>query len=399
MPPSSPAVDIALIAPFCADSNSRWFSPGRQRKLSQVMAVLNTAGYRWQGLSTCPASTGTSTEQAAASDASLPLQSGHLKSLCHSDFWPLRLLDTLVHSLGIGRRWGHQQPMPVLWLYNTRISEALVALVLLKLQRHTNERPRVVLQLEDLPAARQANAGIRGAIDRWSTTTLARHASAALCVSEPVAQAFQAISGFPRSRIQLLPPLLDAAAQAVFNARSEPFQDETITIVYAGGYDIEKGVLDLLSAFQCLQSKRYRLLLFGPIPASLHAQLANQDRLELRGLVPLPELFTAYSQADVVVNPHRPIAHSSYIFPFKLVELLASGALPLSTPMPGLKAYGLPDDCLFQGPDQLTQRLQLAPQIWCQHRSSLQQLARQVRHQHSLEQAQQTIRQAIEALP
>jgi len=370
---------IHIIAPFCQSDVSPWFSPGRERKLSQLSSILHAIDLNYSELNTCPE----------------PVSAGQptVQQLCSSNWWLLRLLQLLCASIRLrlgGTKVGQSH---YLWLYNTRLSEALVALLL----RSWSKQPsRLILQLEDLPAARRANAGTRGWLDRCSLQILSRRASAACCVSETVAQAFHQLSGFPRERIYIFPPLLEDSFLDKISKRHSPFSKSSIRVLYAGGYDIEKGVADLLYAFCSLKNPHYVLDLAGPVPEGLRQKLNNSQTIQIHGVLPLPALFDLYCQADIVVNPHRPIRQSNYVFPFKTIEILASGALPLCTPMPGLETYPIPNDCLFNNPEGLLNRLTNAKDIWEKHKKTLHALAAKVRHEHSMTQAEGTIQQMLE---
>jgi glycosyltransferase involved in cell wall biosynthesis len=92
-------------------------------------------------------------------------------------------------------------------------------------------------------------------------------------------------------------------------------------------------------------------------------------------VVSIDELFDYYVSADVVVNPHRSILNPDHVFPFKLIETFACGALPLTTPVPGVENLGLPEVCIFSGVDELTRLLSSAQSIWIDNRSLIRNLA------------------------
>ena len=301
----------------------------------------------------------------------------------------IRLAEIFLRSFWLGGKLSSEEQPQWLWLYNTRFAEGLVAFALILRM----PKLKLVLQLEDMPAARLANSGLRGWLDGISTFLLSRHAHSVFAVSIPVAQAFNRITRFPLGHISLLPPLLDDSYQDQLAKRTSPFSNSIYTIVYAGGYSSEKGVDDLICAFRQLRPKLYRLLLLGPIPDKLKASLTGIQDITILGMVPDRILFSSYVNADVIVNPHRPILNSGHIFPFKLIEIMASGSLPLSTAMPGLDSYGLPGECLFSGSTELAAKLSDAPAIWARNRSQLKDLATRVRQRHSVEKAKDSLRQ------
>jgi len=370
----SESITVFIVAAYCSSHNSKWFSPGRQRKLDQVKSLLTSMGANCFELSIAPFNPEQRNIQAV--------------SLCRDSWPPIRLIQLFFNALLLGRKIKSTDEHQWIWLYNTRMAEALVALALLLRKPSL----KLFLQLEDLPAARQANAGLRGWLDGISTVLLSKRANGVSAVSPSVAEAFHHLTGFPSERIVLLPPLLDEAYQQKLAQRSSPFQNSYHTIVYAGGYTSEKGVDELLTAFQLIDPNHYRLLLLGPIPNQLRAQLVGIHGIEVLGMVSNEKLFSAYSEADIVVNPHQVILNSDYIFPFKLVEILASGALPLTTAMPGLDVYNLPRECLFSDSQELAKKLITAPSIWRNHRVQIDKMTKHTRKFHSIELSQKLLK-------
>ena len=367
------AADILIIAPYCGSSSDKWFSPGRQRKLFQVESLFVSLGYSFQRFSISP-------DQPKTGQFDW-------ESLCSSSWPPVRFVQLFFNAFWAGGTQVLSDEPQWIWIYNTRLAEAMVALALLI----RKPKVKIFLQLEDLPAARLANAGVRGRLDSFSSKMLSRRADCVSAVSLPVALAFSQLTSFSADRIVLLPPLLDDNYRLKVACRQPPFGDSCTTIVYAGGYGAEKGIDDLLAAFSHLPVPGFRLLLLGPIPYSLRVQLSGQSGIEILGMVPIERLFLAYAEADILVNPHRPILNSSYVFPFKLIEIMASGALPLSTAMPGLESFGLPSDCIFFGCRQLSEKLVNASRIWRLNRQRLERLAQQLRESHSMAHARDVL--------
>lgn len=369
--------DIYLVAAYCNPQNRIWFSPGRHRKLGQVEVLLDSLCITYKRLSIAPESDKQSKPQWHA--------------LCSSSWIPLRFVQLLVSTFILCRQNTSVEHPKWLWLYNTRFAEAVVAGVLLLFRPHL----KLMLQLEDLPDARSDNAGFSGWLDVISSRLLSRRAQSVVAVSGTVAEAFHRLTDFQLDRINSLPPLLDDDYQHIISNRNDPFQNQLITVMYAGGYGSDKGVEDLLSVFKMLDPASFRLLLLGPIPESLRFRLSEAVNIILVGMVSCADLFAAYAQADVIVNPHRPIKNSSYIFPFKLVEILASGALPLTTNMPGLDMYSLPSDCLFYTQEELFSRLRDSPLIWRRNQLQLKALAKNVKYLHSMQNATYELMQEL----
>jgi len=345
--------DIFYVAVFCTSEDKQWFSPGRARKVEQVFNILSSLGCRLKGLN--------------IANTTLFQRTIRIHNLCTSRFIPVRYLQLCLNSILFGLRSISSLQSAYLWLYNTRSAESVVALSLLLV------RPKLslVLQLEDLPSARKANDGLSGFLDTVSTRLLAKKASHVFAVSPSAALSFCRMVGYPVDKVSTLPPALHPSLIRKVQTRPDPFGERCISILYAGSYSHDKGVSDLINAFLTLPSgSLFRLLLAGPAPSDLRSQCANNNQIIFRGMLSTDELFELYTTADVVVNPHREVLNPTHIFPFKLVEIVASGALPLTTPVPGYETFGLPEECILRTQDDLALKLSKSRSIWhsCAHR-------------------------------
>ncbi len=361
---------IFYVAAFAESSNQDWFSLGRQRKTEQVISILSSLNSSIIRVNIAP----TFTKSRCPS----------LVNFCTSSFIPLRYLQLLISSFLYFSQVAGFNGSSLIWLYNTRSAESLVAIVALLLRPSL----RLILQLEDLPSARQLNHGISGRIDHFFTWLLSKKASHIFAVSHNVAQSFCNRYNYSLDLIKILPPLIDPSFNSQVYNRVPPFSNNTITIFYAGSYSPEKGVEDLIEAFLRLDSKEYELRLCGNSPAKLIHKYSQFDKIIFLGIVEQDRLFRSYASADIVVNPHLPILNSNYIFPFKLVEIIASGALPLTTAVPGSEVFGLPSECFFAGVDDLVDKLNNSRAIWQSNQSVLLEISAFCRCQYSLERAQ-----------
>jgi glycosyltransferase involved in cell wall biosynthesis len=347
-------MNIYYVAAFADPMNRSWFSLGRQRKTDLVITLLSGLGYHLTSLNIAP------------SDALY--SSSSVVGLCLNSFLPLRLLQLLLFSTRFFLKSTDRHSTGIIWLYNTRVAESLVAIVAVLLRPHF----KLVLQLEDLPSARAANHGLRGLADSFSTRLLSKRANYVFAVSKNVASSFSRLTHYPIAKVALLPPSIDPVFTQKAEQRADPFSKRHIVILYAGSYEPEKGVTDLIQAFLQLDKSLFRLLLAGSAPVELVKEYADSPEIRFTGVVDCVKLFHFYTTADVVVNPHRPILTPGNVFPFKLVETVASGALPLTTPVPGSEFFDLPPDCFFSGVDELAYKLSNARLIWQRNRQQLQ---------------------------
>lgn len=359
---------VYIISPFCSDPISSWFSPGRARKLSQVAQMLLSLRIRVCGLNTAPM-------KANAGDYPVI-------RLCSTSFFPLRIIQIIISAATLRARSLHSAPIVYLWLYNTRFTEAIVVFILLLIRIRIS---KIILEFEDLPCARRENAGIRGFLDFCSTKWLVSKASFACSVSPNVTNALNKNYKCTSLPIISLPPLLDSDFLARIYHRSDPFTNNIIKIVYAGGYTHDKGVDMLIEAFLQADNPMLQLQLYGPAPQRLISSCASTANIIFFGVVPTTQLYTAYSSADIVVNPHRIILNSDFVFPFKLAEIFSCGALPLSTPVPGIELYPIPVQCIVNSTEDLRIAIGNAKSIWNSSIQELQALHSYARERHSID--------------
>lgn len=357
---------VFYISAYSTFNDQRWYSLGRQRKVEQVWAMLSNLGFQVIGLNIAP--------------HHLDSINSSVVSLCHTTFVPLRFLQ-LAYASARFFFSTESDPSSIIWLYNTRAAESIVAII----GSFIRPRLRLVLQLEDLPSARQVNHGLQGFIDLYTTRFLARRAHHFFAVSPNVAESFSRLIRSKNHSIEVLPPALDPQYINLLHSRLEPFAKDDILVLYAGSFGHDKGVSDLIQAFVNIADPNVRLRLVGSAPKNLIEDYKSSPGIEFTGIVDNKRLFEIYRDADVVVNPHRRILNPAHVFPFKLIEIVASGALPLTTSVPGAEIFDLPPDCFFDTVNDLTQKLVNSREIWCTHNFHLKSVSASCRYRYSRE--------------
>ena len=362
------AQTVLLVAPYCFESTSDWFSPGRFQKIQQVESLLAALSLRIFRINTSP--------------IVCPPSDKPSFQLTQSYSPLFRLFQSTLSIIWLLFTRKATDSHPFLWLYNARLSEALVACLILCFC----PKCFVCLQIEDLPNARVRNSGFPGLLDLICLNLLVRRANSLFVVSSVVGESLHKMVRFRCHfpPLHIFPPLLNPELISVVERRTTPFARATTIILYAGGYGSEKGVEDLIAAFSCLPSDYYMLQLVGTIPDTLANHCSTIPSIQLIGHVPNLDLYHLYAKADVVVCPHLVSSRSASIFPFKLIEYVASGALPLTTRMPGIEQLGLPSACIFDSVDQLTARLHFAKELWSLNSSELSQCSVNIRSKYSI---------------
>jgi glycosyltransferase involved in cell wall biosynthesis len=364
---------VLFVAPFTYSGDSPWYSPGRFQKILQVETLLCSLSFSIFRINTAP-------------DVITDTQFPHLQltTLTH----PLpRLIHSIASIFIFLLRRPFRSKVAGLWVYNTRLSEVLIALCILLFFPSIT----LYLQVEDLPGARKQNAGLRGFLDLLALYILIPRSNHIFVVSHVVGQSLHTLLRRNLRNLSVLPPYLSIGFLNSVKQRSLPFSRPTTTILYAGGYGEEKGVRQLIDAFSRLHSSDFVLQLVGSVPDSVASPLRSHHCIHLVGQVSNTHLYQLYSQADIVVCPHTVWKLSSYLFPFKLIEYAASGALPFFTRMPGVEVLGLPSVCFFDTVEQLTVKLIESDLIWNQHRYSLLASAQNLRERFSFHSAQSSM--------
>jgi glycosyltransferase involved in cell wall biosynthesis len=376
---------IFYVGAFAEDTSSAWFSLGRVRKVQQVVSALSALGHQPEFLNIAPLRL-----DSISLGGSLFL----VKQLCSTSMLPLRFFQLFYNSTFFFISGSSYPSHTVIWIYNTRLAESIVAFVALLIRPELS----LVLQLEDLPSARAANHGLRGRLDRLSTAWMSRRADCVFAVSEQVARAYSYLVKVPSDSVTVLPPTLDPHFLQLAQERNHPFSSSSIQIFYAGAFSEEKGVEDLINAFLAVRSPRYKLLLAGSAPDSLVQAHRLNHSICFLGIVSNQELFSLYTSADVVVNPHRPILNPNHVFPFKLIETVASGALPLTTQVPGAEDLGLPAECFFHDVVGLTMKLDNAFALWNSNFKLIESASRTCRSKYSFEAGKELIARGLSSI-
>ncbi len=258
------------------------------------------------------------------------------------------------------------------WLYNSYAFEARVGLTL---QRATG--CGLVLELEDLPHARSRGLNPKPWLDAWYFERVLPRADLVTFVNSALRKRFA-----PRmqGRALLFPSLL--GRELVATSAPTRFGRSQHQLGYFGGLEPDKGAGVLLE-------------LLPRLPKSWHMVVTGAGSLEpafRRAAVEFPRALTFYGRvahgrvaelmfaSDAIVNPHASIAamHDG-VFPFKVCEALASGALVISTPLPPIDVElgdaMLPFDGSAAG---LVKALARAPHRYTENRSVIEEVRQTV---------------------
>ena len=108
-------------------------------------------------------------------------------------------------------------------------------------------------------------------------------------------------------------------------------------IVAAGGLKEANGISEILAAFSLLKGDVYRLHIAGngPLKDLVKDAVQKDPRISFHGFLKFDDVLKLYATADVLVNMRlTQRVSTSYFFPSKTMEYLASG-VPVITTCPG----------------------------------------------------------------
>jgi glycosyltransferase involved in cell wall biosynthesis len=306
---------------------------------------------------------------------------------------PSRKLGKLLNVVFSGlflRRLRSLSPAFV-WVYNSYSFEACAALYL---KRRTNTK--IILELEDLPLARSRSFNPKPWLDQWFFPRLLAVADLVTYVNAAIQRKYAAQS----RRAMLLPSLLQ---QALVDAPSRiRFTDAICRVGYFGGLEIEKGAGILLDAVQALP-KGWKLVVTGVGSLSQEFEAAQQmhpDRLEFHGRVPHATVVSLMLSCDAIANPHTPIAlMNEGVFPFKVCEALASGALLVSTALPSIDIDLSHSVVAFDGSvDGFLESLSTAPAFYAENVNAIHTTCAAIRTSYSEDAVFLQLRTVLEAV-
>lgn len=214
------------------------------------------------------------------------------------------------------------------WVYNSYAFEGALA------RRFMAELGTpVVLEVEDLPLSRHRGLNPKPYWDQKYFRALLPTASLVTFVNQGLLESHASQT----QRSMLLPSVLRASLARI--APRPRFAVEPHTVGYFGGLDREKGAAVLLEVLPRLPA-HWQLVVTGAgelAAAFADAAARYPGRLAFHGTVAQAELHGLMQSCDVIVNPHQSIkAMHNGVFPFKVCEAIATGALLVSTPLPSI---------------------------------------------------------------
>jgi glycosyltransferase involved in cell wall biosynthesis len=216
----------------------------------------------------------------------------------------------------------------LVWLYNGYAFEALFA----REMRRYSPCP-LVLEFEDWHFARGRGLNPKPLIDWFAWRELLPQLNHVFVVNAELAKRVPST----RIGVSLLPGIVPARL-SLLARENPPFRDANATrLGFFGGLTREKGadlLLDLIDDLPLGFS--LDVTGAGELEGAFERKAATHPGiLRYHGQVSDQVLYELLANCDVILNPHSPISlMRNGVFPFKVIEAIASGRLLISTALP-----------------------------------------------------------------
>ncbi len=279
----------------------------------------------------------------------------------------------------------HEKPK-LAWFYNGYAFEMLAAKYL-----KSEHGVKTILEFEDWHFARNRGMNPKPFLDWLCWRAAMRKIDYGFAVNMYLKNKLTTF-GMPA----ILLPGIVSESVAELALKCPPFDKEYITVGYFGGLSVEKGASTILSlAHRTSDNIRFVVTGSGPLQSEF-SKMSNiiPHRFSFLGAVSEQDLVIAMSQTDLVVNAHH---INSGIFPFKIVEALASGRMLVSTELPMLGYETFTDAIQFYSGniEQLLEIVSNSVSIYRKKESVIRRVAGVLRESYGKLGLQQSIRKVI----
>ena len=216
------------------------------------------------------------------------------------------------------------------WFYNGYSFEMIFAK-----KAHTRFKKPIILEFEDWHFSRSRGFSLKPYLDYFCWLRAAKVITASYVVNSMLYRKMIRYS----KNVQFLPGVVPKELIETYSARP-PFSkpDGIVRVGYFGGLSIEKGADIILEILELLP-ENYQLCVTGTGPLEnlfIAAAIKYPDKFSYMGILKDSEFYKLMSSCDILLNPHSPIQFmNDGVFPFKVLEAVASGRVLISTELNG----------------------------------------------------------------
>lgn len=318
---------IVIVAPYSPPNRTGYVHLGASRKLEAVVSILSRLNFQFVLVNSAHNAnqiSPISVKNSKIGNVNLleitpPISSNSTIGKLKNIFCVDQILSE-IKKLGIPK---------LIWFYNGYAFEMCLAF---KAQKIFSAP--MILEFEDWHFSRYRGFNPKPYIDYLFWRKAAPLMSATFAVNSFLASKMH---GYEND-VELLPGIVPAALVRISN-ECPPFSSDTdhVNVGYFGGLSVEKGADIILQLVDKLPSA-YTLHVTGagPLEAEFMAfSKARPEQLRFYGRVDDVTLYQLIAKCDVILNPHVSIeSMNNGVFPFKVIEAVASGRLLISTAVP-----------------------------------------------------------------
>ena len=243
-------------------------------------------------------------------------------------------LRNILFVKGIVRTIGDLGPPKFVWFYNGYAFEMQLCLLL-----ERTFRVPMIMEFEDWHFSRRRGLNPKPLIDYCYWRLAAPRLSGVFVANSHLGTKMARFT----NRVELLPGVVPQTLAKIAIQRP-PFAVSRgpVRIGFFGGLSVEKGadlVLELANTLP--EGFILHVTGTGPLAADFYARAKVAPRsLQYHGHVNDARLYELIAECDVILNPHSSIREmNDGVFPFKLIEAVASARLAISTQVPMLQLH------------------------------------------------------------
>lgn len=318
---------IIIVAPYSPPGKCPVINLGAARKLEVVMQLLHQIDSRIILVNSAHNDT---------SPSELSIRNIEICNVKLTEITPpiykSRVFGKLLNLFSVNAildSLGKQGKPTLLWVYNGYAFEMLVA-------REAWKRYHIpmILEFEDWPLSRSRGFNPKPYIDYFFWRISVKRFSGSFAVNESLAKNLRDAVGI----VELLPGIVPRALSDI-STNALPFisDKDVVHVGYFGGLSLEKGADIVLQLAKSLPVD-YVMHVTGTGELASNFESAALDlkgKLCYYGKVNNTTLYNVISRCDVMLNPHTSIEKmKNGVFPFKVIEAVASGRLLISTAVP-----------------------------------------------------------------
>lgn len=257
------------------------------------------------------------------------------------------------------------------WIYNAYAFEGRLALKL-----SSRCAVPIILELEDLPLARNRRFNPKPYLDEFYFHKLLKRVALVTYVNHVLMKRYNQID----ARRVLLPSIL--RNELVDHEVVEKFRGTVFKLGYFGGLELDKGADTLLRTLPLLPAN-WQLVVTGKGKLETEFLVAARKypaQLRFLGVLDREQLTAEMLACDAIVNPHKAISDmGDGVFPFKVCESIAAGALLVSTRLPEIDIDTSLGVLFFSGSSEsLVDALSHAADFYASHRAHIEHLRVQI---------------------